>query len=59
MFEELPEGVEDPEQPVAYPTGSLVLERDTLNVHHVNAVTYKTEDFFVSRFSFLPGSCEF
>ena len=50
---ELPEGVTsgetktDPDDSAA-----LMLEQNTLKVHHVEAVTYKTDEYFVSRYSY-------
>lgn len=60
VFEKLPEGVAgQPVQAEPKPTKSLRLERNTLKVHHVEAVIYKTEIFSASRDVDSADSCEF
>ena len=49
---------DEPEPNMSIMPESLLLERNTLTVHHVEAVTYKTADFIAARYRFSPSSTE-
>ena len=60
VTEELPKGVAtQSELTESKTTASLRLERNTLKVHHVESVSYRTEDFFARRYAFSPDSHDF
>lgn len=51
--------VDEPEPTESTMHESLLLERNTLTVHHVEAVTYKTTKFIARRYRFAQDSTEF